>query len=551
MSTYLSLPPSMSRRMTSAKVGVALALGVSLLALTVASPVVQAATPKNTLVEVGEHGPNALDPMAPAANELSQMVAWQIFDRLVTHGTKTTADGKVVYDLSKIEPELAESWEISPDKKTIVFHLRHDATFHDGTPVTAQDVKYSFDRAVSVGGFPSIQMAAGSMTKPDQFTAVDDYTFKITFDTPNKLTMPDLTVPVPNIVNAALIKKHATAADPWGVEWTRTNDAGGGPFKVSAWKSGDQIVFQRFDAWKSGPLPKLQKVVYREVASAGTRRALLEKGDVDVSKELPPKDFAELAKAGKVDVIGTPMQNQMLFVDMNVTQPPFNNVKVREALAYAMPYQQILDQAYYDRGEPMWGWDASKPYPIVWPVASPFKTDLAKAKQLLTEAGFPNGFKTDLYIDMSQSTTQEPMALLMQEQFKKIGVDITLNKVPGSDWFAKMGAKTMPMVINYFYGWLDYPEYHFFWTYDGKNNSVFNTADYVNPAMDAAIEAARFETDPDKYAANVREMYAIAMTDVPRIPVVHLTSDVALQKNVKGYVYWFHTNLDYRSMYKD
>lgn len=507
--------------------------------------------PKDVLVEVGEHGPNSLDPMTPAANEYSQMVAWQIYDRLVTHGLKTLPDGKVVYDYQNIQPELATSWEISDDKKTLLFHLRKDATFHDGSPVTAEDVKWSFDRAVAAGGFPTIQMAAGSFTDPSQFSVVDEHTFKITLPEPNKLALPDLAVPVPDIVNKKLALKHATADDPWALNWTRQNDAGGGPFKVASWKAGDQIVFDRFDAWKSGPLPALKKVVYREIASPGTRRALLEKGDVDISIALPPKDYSELAAAGKVNVIGTLMQNETFHVDMNVTMKPFDNVKVRQAVAYALPYDAIMSQAIYNRAEPLYGADPAAPFPPKWPVASPYKTDLDKAKALLKEAGLEGGFKTDLYYDMSQATVQEPMALLIQEQLKKLNIEVTLHKVPGSDWFAKMGSKSLPMDINYFYGWLDYPEYFFFWTYDGKNNSVFNTSNYVNPALDDLIAKARFETDKSKYDAIISEMNKIVMTDVPRAPVAHLFSDVALQKNVKGYVYWFHTHVDYRFITKE
>ena len=146
----------------------------------------------------------------------------------------------------------------------------------------------------------------------------------------------DLVVPVPAIVNSELAKKHATAADPWALEWTSRNDAGGGAFRVETWTPGQQTVFTRFDAWKSGPLPKLKKVIYRQIASAGTRRALLEKGDVDISVGLPPKDYAELAKEGKVQVIGTLMQNEMFHVDMNVTMKPFGKpASARSALALA------------------------------------------------------------------------------------------------------------------------------------------------------------------------------------------------------------------------
>ena len=211
------------------------------------------AVPKDVMVVVGEQGTNSLDTMVPVANDYSRMVVWQIYDRLVTHGTKMMPSGHLTYDVSVMKPELAESWDIAPDRKAIVFHLRKDATFHDGAPVTAADVKWSFDRAVSVGGFASVQMAAGSMTKPEQFSVVDDHTFQITFDQPNKLTMPDLVVPIPVVLNSVLAKKHATAADPWALDWVQHNDAGGGAFAVESWKPGTEIVFSRFDGVEIRP----------------------------------------------------------------------------------------------------------------------------------------------------------------------------------------------------------------------------------------------------------------------------------------------------------
>ncbi|WP_045392858.1 ABC transporter substrate-binding protein [Falsirhodobacter sp. alg1] len=529
----------------------AIAAGTMTALLLASTSLATADTPADVLVQVGEAGPNSLDPMAPAANELSQMVAWQIYDRLVTHGLKTLPDGTVSYDVTKIEPQLAESWDISEDGTEMVFHLRQDAMFHDGTPVTAEDVRWSFARAVAAGGFPAVQMAAGSMTDPDMFSVVDEHTFKITLDAPNKLTLPDLAVPVPDVVNKDLALEHATEDDPWALQWTAQNDAGSGPFEVTSWKPGNQIVFSRFEDWKSGPLPEMRRVIYREVPSAGTRRALLEKGDVDVSSGLPPKDYAEMAEAGQVKVIGSLMQNEMFFVDMNTKIAPFDNKLVRQAVAYALPYDAIMSQALYDRGEPMYGADASSGYAPEWPVASPYDTDLDKARELLAEAGLADGFATDLYIDMSQTTIQEPMALLIKEQLAKIGIDITINKVPGSDWFARMGSQTMPMDINYFYGWLDYPEYFYFWTYDGITNAVFNTPAYNNPELDAMTRTALSLDGGAEYDQTISAMNAIVMEDVPRAPVAHLYSDIAMQQNVEGYVYWFHTNLDYRFITKN
>ena len=161
----------------------------ALIAGLVAAPHVAGAQGRaDTLVVVTEVGPNMLDIHAPGANRPSYQAAWNIYDRLLTFGGKTLKDGSKMYDYASLKPELAESWQVAPDGMSVTFKLRKDAKFHDGTPVTAKDVKWSFDRAVTVGGFPTFQMKAGSLEKPEQFEVVDDYTFRVKFLRKDKLT---------------------------------------------------------------------------------------------------------------------------------------------------------------------------------------------------------------------------------------------------------------------------------------------------------------------------------------------------------------------------
>src|SRR5438132_14336134 len=167
----------------------------------------------------------------------------------MTHGKKILPDGVESYDRDTFLPELAEDWNLTAT--SVTFKLRKDATFHDGTPITANDVKWSFDRAVTVGGFPTFQMKAGSLEKPEQFVAVDDHTFRVNFLRKDKLTMPDLAVPVPAIYNAELAKKHATPTDAWAMEWPKSHDAGGGAYKLESWKPGTETIYVRYDDWKS------------------------------------------------------------------------------------------------------------------------------------------------------------------------------------------------------------------------------------------------------------------------------------------------------------
>ena len=522
------------------------AAGASMLPLEVFS---QSDRRKELLIVANETGPNSLDIHTLGANRPSYGVSWICYDRLLTFGKKKLPDGTMMYDYSKLEPELAESWAMAADGMSVTFKLRKNAKFHDGTPVTAKDVKWSFDRAVSVGGFPTFQMKAGSLEKPEQFVAVDDHTFRIDFLRKDKLTMMDIAVPVPCIFNSAAVRKHATEKDPWALDWTKVNVAGGGAYRLESYKPGQEIIFARYDDWKSGKLPKIKRVVQREIPSAGNRRALLEKGDIDMTYEMPPKDFLEMSQAGKVNVVTTPIENAIWYVGMNVKNAPFNNVKVRQAVAYAIPYEKILDNAMYKRATRMWGDKDNKAAGTGWPQVHGYKQDIPKARALMKEAGVENGFETTLSFDLGGATVSEPACVLIQESLAMIGIKATINKIPGANWRAALLKKDLPLILNRFGGWLNVPEYFFFWCYHGQN-AVFNTMSYQNPEMDKLIDASRFETDKKKYETQVQSYINMAFDEVPRIPLAQPNMDVAMQKSIKGYTYWFHLQPDYRDLEK-
>ncbi len=439
---------------------------------------------QDTLLAISEGGPNNLDVQGVGTNRPGYEVAWNCYDRLVSYGIKTLADGSRSYDQTTMVPELAERWDV--DANGITFHLRKDANFHDGTPIRAADVKWSFDRAVSVGGFPTSQMAAGSLLKPEQFSALDDYTFRVDFVRPDALTLPDIAVVVPAIYNSVLVKKNSTDKDPWGLEFTKANTAGGGAFKVDKWTPGTEVIYVRNDDWKSGPLPKLKRVIWRNVPSSGNRRAL------------------------------------------------------------------IMDAVMFGEAKPLFGAPSNTPSDTVWPSPTSYRTDVAKARALLAEAGMADGFETTISLDAGQGTLSEPIAVLIQESLAALNIRTTIEKIPGSNWRGEMLKKSMPFMINFFSGWLDYPEYFFFFTYHGQN-AVFNTMGYKNPDLDQLIDTARSlaaSGDRTAYEATVKRMVTLGYDQAPRIPLFQPYLSVASQKSVGGYVYWLHRQLDYRSLTK-
>ena len=173
----------------------------------------QADERQDTLRVVSTSGINGLDYGDPTRTQWVMVATWNMYDRLITFGKKEVAPGMFVDDLTNPVGELAESWIISNDKKTVTFYLRKDATFHDGTPVHAEDVKWSFDRALALPNMKS-QFKIGGMTEPTQFKVIDKHTFQIALKKPNRYTIIDLAVPQASIINSRLASKHATADDP-------------------------------------------------------------------------------------------------------------------------------------------------------------------------------------------------------------------------------------------------------------------------------------------------------------------------------------------------
>ena len=524
------------------------AVGAAVQAPAIWSPA-KADARSETLLVVTENGPNNLDVHGVGTNRPGYEVSWNCYDRLITHETRALSDGTQSYDRDKFKLELADDMNLGDMSAT--FKLKRGAKFHDGTPVTAKDVKWSLDRSVTVGGFPTVQMKAGSLSDKEQFVIVDDSTVRIDFAKKDRLTVPDLAVIVPGIYNSELLKKKATEKDPWAMDYTKSNTAGSGAFKVASWKPGVEVVYERNDDWVGGKLPQLRRVIWRTVPSQGNRRALMERGDADISFDLSSKDTSEMKKESKLVIVSHPVGNGMYSIDLNVKNPPFDNPKVRQAVAYALPYQKIMDAAMFGLANPLFGGASNAITDITWPARTGYANDIAKAKALMAESGVAD-IETTISYDLGSSDISEPISVLVQEALAQIGIKTTINKVPGANWRSEMAKKTMPLMLNFFSGWLDYPEYFFFWAYSGQN-AIFNTPSYVNADMDMLIDGARAAAaigDKEKYAKDVGGFISKAYAEVPRIPLFQPYLNVATQKNISGYVYWFHRQLDYRSIVK-
>lgn len=519
-------------------------------ALMVAAAPVKAQTRAETLRYVTGAAVNTLDPNMPGSTREAFAVAMSTYDRLVSMGRKQL-NGKWVFDLDNIRGELAESYDVSPDGLKITFHLRKDAKFQDGTPVTADDVKWSLDRAVTAPVLGKAQLLTGSMTDASQFKVIDPYTIELTLPKPDKLALSNLATVYPVIFNSKVAKEHATPDDPWAQSWLKDHTAGSGAYIVEQFKPGEQVILKRNDAWNRGPGGKqafFKRLIVQTVPEPATRANLIEKGDADIAIDLQASDAQALEAKGKVQVISTPQYNAMTFVSMNNQMPPFDNVNVRRAIAYALPYDDMFKASLFGRGVLLANatWTDGKPPSGAFPIAQPIKLDLDKAKAYLKAAGFPDGFSTTFSFNVGQAATAEPMAALLKESLGKIGIKVDIQKLPDAQMSTQITEKKLPFFTEGIVAWLPSTDYFYRNFYTG--NQRWNYSSINNPELTKIAESARFELDKAKYEEDGKQLNAINFDQMPQIALWQPSQDAVMAADLTGYTYQFNRQVDYRDL---
>jgi peptide/nickel transport system substrate-binding protein len=488
----------------------------------------------------------SLDPTTGGATRESSPLSMNVYDRLVAFGTKQVAGGRM-FDMGNIRGELAQKVDRSADGRTYTFHLREGATWHDGTPVEAEDIKWSLDRAVGAPSTAKAQMSNGSMTEPGQFQIVGNRQIEIRTERPDRLTLATFCVPFLPMFNSKLAKKHATSDDPWAVNWLKDNTAAGGAYIVESNRPGQQVVLRRNENWKNGEngkLPYFQRVIVQTIPDVSARASLVERGDADLTLDAAASDIPGLEKRGRVSIIAVPQTNAWQSVAFNTLAAPFDDLKVRQAVTAALPYEDMFNAAIFGRGKRLFGADWSEPPSSAIPQPMPVRRDLDRAKRLLAESGHAGGFRTTFSFPASMSTTVEPMAALIKESLATIGVDVTVQKLPDAQMTTMVSERRLPMFFDFFTAWLPTSEYttRIFLTATTRwNASGWNDAIATKLGDDA-----RYETDQAKYDAMMVEVIKRYVAANPLALLWHPNHDAVVAKNVEGYTYWFHRGADYR-----
>jgi peptide/nickel transport system substrate-binding protein len=520
------------------------------LACQIAAVPVRAQSRAETLRYVTGAAVNTLDPNIPGSTREAFAVSLSTYDRLVSFGRKQL-NGKWVFDLDNIRGELAESYDVSPDGLKITFHLRKDAKFQDGTPVTADDVKWSLDRCVTAKILGKAQLLTGSLTDADQFKVIDPATIEVTLPKPDKLALPNLATVYPIIINSKVAKAHATPDDPWAQNWLKENTAGSGAYSVESFKPSEQVLLKRNDDWHRGIGGKqafFKRLILQTVPEPATRANLVEKGDADIVIDLQANDAQSLEAKGKLKVISTPQYNAITFISMNNQMPPFDKPDVRRAIAYALPYDDMFKAALFGRGSLLADatWADGKPPSGGFPIAQPIKLDLDKAKAYLKAAGLPDGFSTTFSFNVGQSATAEPMAALLKESLAKIGITVDIQKLPDAQMSTQINEKKLPFFTEGIVAWLPSTDYFYRNFYTGDQR--WNYSSINNPELNRIAQEARFEADKTKYEADGKLLNAINFDQMPQVPLWQPSQDAVMAPSIEGYTYQFHRQVDYRDL---
>ncbi len=444
---------------------------------------------------------------------------------------KSVFDGLMDYvpGTTELRPGLAESYEISEDGTTFTFKLRKGVKFHNGREMTAEDVKYSLDRVTTpatqspgAGFFGSIKgydaMADGSATSLEGVTVVDPYTVKI------ELSRPDATFLHVMALNfASVVPKEAV--DEYGADFGK-HPVGTGAFKLADWTIGQQLVFEKnADYWRPG-VPYLDSITFEVGQEPIVALLRLQKGEVDVPGDgIPPAKFNEVMgnpDEAKQVVVGGQLHTG--YITLNVEMAPFDKVEVRQAINMAINKDRIV-QMINGRATP-----ATQPLPPSMPgytkdyTGYPF--DPAKAKEMLAEAGLPDGFETELYV---MNTDPNPrIAQAIQQDLAAIGVKADIKALAQANVIEAGGTpKTAPMIWSGGMAWIaDFPDpSNFYGPILGCAGAVeggWNWSWYCDKDLDAMATEADSITDPAKQDERLQkwsDVYMKVMEGAPWVPV--------------------------------
>lgn len=487
----------MKRIRTLLAVLLVLTLGLAACTSTPAEPT------KDTIVVGMGADAVSLDPHR-SNDQSSSRVRRQIYETLILQ----TEDLELV-------PLLAESWE-QLDDLTFEFKLKQGVLFQDGSPFTAADVKFTFDRAVQS---PDIGHIIGAI---DSVTVVDDFTVRLTTKQPFAPMLAHLAHPAASILSEAVVSAP-------GYEFE--TPVGTGPYKFVEWVIGDSVTLTRFDDYH-GDAALIPNVVFRAIPDNSVRTIELETGALDLAYDIQPSDVARVGDNADLTLYRD-SNLSMNYIGFNMEKAPFDNVLVRQAINYALDMDSIVEVVMRGVGAPAFGPIG----PNVWGSNQNLEAygfEVERAKELMAEAGFADGFSTTLWTNENQQRMD--IAEIVQNQLAEIGITVTVEVL---EWGAYLAATAAGEHDMFILGWTtvtadaDYGLYALF--HSSQLGSPGNRTWFVNERVDELLEIGRTTVDQTARAAAYTEAQEIIRDEAPWIFVNTGENIAGSAKNVVGF----------------
>ena len=459
---------------------------------------------KDTLIVAQGADAKTLDPHR-TNDQPSSRIAAQIYNQLV----ETDENMSII-------PGLAESWAIVDDHTTD-FKLRKGVMFHNGEELKASDVKFTFDRMIAS---PTVAHITNAIKGVE---VLDDYTVRMTTHAP----FAPLLYHLSHTASSILSEKAVTEA---GSDYGQ-NPIGTGPYKFVNWAAGDRIKLSAFGDFYEGK-PSITNVTFRNIVEGTNRAIALETGEVDISYDIAPIDKGNIAnKAGLKLVEDEALSTS--YYGLNVTKAPFDNLKVRQAVAYAINTDDIIEAVAMGAGRA----SNSPISPKVFghsPDAKLYKQNVEKAKQLMAESGVTTPINTTIWTNDNPGRIQ--IAQIMQAQLREIGINMSIEVL---EWGAFLDGISRGDHDTFMFGWVtvtgdaDYGLYALFHsdTHGGAGNRSF----YSNARVDELLEKGRTSTDPEQRRLAYNELQILLQEEVPTVSLYSQFQNVGMKDNIGGF----------------
>ena len=506
-----------------------------------------AATPKNTLVMAKDIADLiTLDPAEVFELTGGEIIA-NLYDRLMMYEPE---------DLTTLVGGVAESWEVSDGGKVITFTIRPGQTFHSGNPVTAEDVVFSLRRVVKLKKTPSFIVTQFGWTPDnvDDLVAMDGDKVKITIteEFSPGLVLNALSAGIGSIVDKKTVLSNEQDGD-LGYGWLKTNSAGSGPFMLKTWKANELVTMESFADYRHGA-PAMKRAIVRHVAEPSAQRLMVEKGDVDLSRNLTPDQIKGVAGNADLTVDANP-KGALMYLAANAAHPILGDRRVSKALRYLVDYegmagsflagQQRVHQAVWPSG--LWGALDETPYSL----------DVDAAKALLAEAGHPDGFKVRL--DTLTNSPFPEIAQSIQSTLAKAGIEAEIVTAEGKTLWPMYRARKHELILA---RWSpDYTDPHsnvdaFARNPDNRPEAKLTGVlawrnAWQDEDMNAMVVAARNEPDLAMREQRYHDIQRSLQEHSPYVVMFQTTEQVVRRNNVQGFV--SGTNFDlvfYRNVTK-